>query len=60
MIDGNGKREKRKNKEIEKDDLEWLWPPARSTTVHTLSRAADQQEPFRIRLDRVLCGGLAG
>ncbi|ROT79945.1 hypothetical protein C7M84_001332 [Penaeus vannamei] len=30
-----------------------LWPPARPTTVHTPSRAADQQEPFRIRPGRI-------
>lgn len=30
-----------------------LWPPTRPTTVHTPSRAADQQEPFRIRPGRI-------
>lgn len=30
-----------------------LWPPAQPTTVHTPSRAADQQEPFRIRPERI-------
>lgn len=30
-----------------------LWPPARSTTVHAPSRAADRPEPFRIRPGRV-------
>ena len=30
-----------------------LWPPAQPTTVHAPSRAADQQEPFRIRPGRI-------
>ena len=30
-----------------------LWPPTQPTTVHASSRAADQQEPFRIRPWRI-------